>query len=185
MTATTPALQLGAADHRSPPHHPLSHMASSSLTQSYHRSATRIRARPTSLCVVKVSVLRAYLSTVFLGLAALVLVVAGTPAKAALAGAGFALLGAALARTFDIAKERRAEAVLAAKERKADMEATRRAAYTVLHAGESRAPELVATLVTALTHRPLSIDPDLAARHVATLVDGRPGDRGESQAWLE
>jgi len=50
-----------------------------------------------SLSVVRavMSALKSYSSAVLLGLAAVVLLVLGAPAKAALAGAGFAFIGAA------------------------------------------------------------------------------------------
>ena len=59
-----------------------------------------------SLCVVRmvVSALRGYLSAVLLGLAAVALLVLGAPAKAALAGVGFALIGAAVTRGIDLAR---------------------------------------------------------------------------------
>src|SRR6266536_509575 len=54
---------------------------------------------------VVVSALRGYWSAALLGLAALVLLALGAPAKAALAGAGFAFAGAAVIRGLDIARE--------------------------------------------------------------------------------
>jgi hypothetical protein len=69
-------------------------------------------------------VLRGYWSAVLLGLAAVVLLVLGAPAKAALAGAGFALAGAAVTRAIDLAKERRAEAAQADANRRRDLDET-------------------------------------------------------------
>jgi hypothetical protein len=90
---------------------------------------------------VVVSALRAYWSAALLGLAAVVLLVVGAPAKAALAGAGFAFIGAALTRGVDLAKERRAAAAQADADRRRDLDETRRVAYIALHAGaRSRAP---------------------------------------------
>jgi hypothetical protein len=129
-------------------------------------------------------VLRGYWSAVLLGLAAVVLLVLGAPAKAALAGAGFALLGAAVTRAIDLAKERRAEAVQADANRRRDLDETRRVAYMALQAN-SRAPELVATIVNALAHHGLAVDPEEAARHVQNLVSTMPIDRDRSRRWLQ
>jgi hypothetical protein len=128
-------------------------------------------------------VLRGYWSAVLLGLAAFVLLVLGAPAKAALAGAGFALLGAAVTRAIDLAKERRAEAAQADANRRRDLDETRRVAYMALQAN-SGARELVATIVNALAHHGLAVDPEEAARHVQNLVSNMPIDRDRSQRWL-
>jgi hypothetical protein len=135
---------------------------------------------------VVVSALRAYWSAALLGLAAVVLLVVGAPAKAALAGAGFAFIGAALTRGVDLAKERRAAAAQADADRRRDLDETRRVAYIALHAGaRSRAPELVATLVNALAHHGLAVDPDVAVTHIQNLVNDLPIDRGWSERWLQ
>jgi len=134
---------------------------------------------------VVVSALRSYWSAVLLGLAAVVLLVLGAPEKAALAGAGFAFIGAALTRGVDLAKERRAEAAQADVERRRDLDETRRVAYMALLAHGSRAPELVATIVNALAHHGLAVDPDLAAGHVKNLVSAMPVNLGESRRWLQ
>jgi hypothetical protein len=133
---------------------------------------------------VAVSVLRDYWSALLLGLAAVVLLVLGAPAKAALTGAGFALVGAAVTRAIDLAKERRAAAVQAEVDRRRDLDETRRVAYMALQ-GRSAAPELVATIVNALAHHGLAVDPEEAARHVQNLVSTMPIDRGRSQRWLQ
>jgi hypothetical protein len=133
---------------------------------------------------VAVSVLRGYWSAALLGLAAVVLLVLGAPAKAALAGAGFALAGAAVTRAIDLAKERRAEAAQADANRRRDLDETRRVAYMALQAN-SRAPELVATIVNALAYHGLAVDPEEAARHVQNLVSNMPIDRDRSQRWLQ
>jgi hypothetical protein len=141
-----------------------------------------------SLCVVRVvvSALRGYWSAALLGLAAVVLLVLGAPAKAALAGAGFAFVGAAVTRGIDLAKERRAEAAQADASRRRDLDETRRVAYMALHAGSrSRAPELVATIVNALAHHGLAVDPDIAAGHIQNLVNDMPVNRGASERWLQ
>jgi hypothetical protein len=133
---------------------------------------------------VAVSLLRGYWSAALLGLAGVVLLVLGAPAKAALAGAGFALVGAAITRGIDLAKERRAEAAQADASRRRDLDETRRVAYMALQAS-SRAPELVATIVNALAHHGLAVDPEEAARHVQNLVSNMPIDRDRSQRWLQ
>ncbi len=112
-----------------------------------------------------VSLLRGYWSAALLGLAAVVLLVLGAPARAALAGAGFALVGAAVTRAIDLAKERRAEAAQADANRRRDLDETRRVAYMALQAN-SRAPELVATIMNALAHHGLAVDPEESARHI-------------------
>jgi hypothetical protein len=133
---------------------------------------------------VAVSVLRGYWSAALLGLAAVVLLVLGAPAKAALAGAGFALAGAAVTRAIDLARERRAAAAQADANRRHDLDETRRVAYMALQAN-SRAPELVATIVNALAHHGLAVDPEESARHVQNLVSNMPIDRDRSQRWLQ
>jgi len=133
---------------------------------------------------VAVSLLRGYWSAALLGLAAVVLLVLGAPARAALAGAGFALVGAAVTRAIDLAKERRAEAAQADANRRRDLDETRRVAYMALQAN-SRAPELVATVVNALAHHGLAVDPEEAGRHVQNLVSNLPIDRDRSQRWLQ
>jgi hypothetical protein len=134
---------------------------------------------------VVVSALRGYWSAALLGLAAVVLLARGAPEKAALAGAGFALIGAALTRGVDLARERRAEAAQADADRRRDLDETRRVAYMALLAARSSAPELVATIVNALAHHGLAVDPDLAAGHVTNLVSGMPVNPAESRRWLQ
>jgi hypothetical protein len=134
---------------------------------------------------VILQVLRRYLSAVLLGLAAILLLAIGAPSKTALAGAGFAFIGAAVTRGIDLARERRAEAAQAEASRRRDLDETRRVAYMALYAADSRAPELVATLVNALAHHQSAVDPKLAAVHVATIVNGGPGDPRQSVLWLQ
>jgi hypothetical protein len=126
------------------------------------------------------SAFRAYWTAALLGLAAVVLLVLGAPAKAALAGAGFAFIGAAVTRGIDLAKERRAAAAQADADRRRDLDETRRLAYMALatRASGGRA-ELVATLVNALAHHGLAVDPSVAADHILNL------GQGESQRWLQ
>ena len=134
---------------------------------------------------VILQVLRSYRSALLLGFAAVVLLALGAPSGAALAGAGFALLGAAVTRAVDRARERQADAARADADRRRDLDETRRVAYMALYAADSRAPELVATLVNALAHHQPAVDPKLAAGHVATIVNGGPGDPRRSVLWLQ
>src|SRR5260370_826686 len=87
--------------------------------------------------------------------------------RTAAAGAGFALRGASVTRDIDLARERGAEAALADASRRRDLDETRRLAYAaLLSPGVSRDPVLVATIVNALAHHGLAVDPDLAAAHI-------------------
>jgi hypothetical protein len=126
---------------------------------------------------------RNYWSALVLAGTAVVLVIVAAPAKAALAGAGFALAGSALTRAVDIAWQRRAEAVQAVANRRRDLDETRRLAYAVLHARRSRDGVIIATLVNALTHHGLAADPNAAAEHVAAVLNA-PGLAPESEQWL-
>jgi hypothetical protein len=127
------------------------------------------------------SVLRAYWSAWLLGAAAVVLLALGAPARAALAGAGFAFVGAAVTRAIDLAKERRAEAAQADKDRLRDLDETRRLAYAALVAqrSNSRDPVLIATLLNALAHHGSAVEQAVAAEHLRTL------NRDDSQRWLQ
>jgi hypothetical protein len=131
---------------------------------------------------VVVSALRGYWSAALLALAAVVLLALGAPAKAALAGAGFAFIGAAVTRGIDLARERRTEAAQAAADRRRDLDETRRVAYMALVA-HSPAPELIATIVNALAHHGLAVDPETAASHVQNLVRDIPAQA--SRRWLQ
>ena len=127
------------------------------------------------------SAFRAYWTAVLLGLAAVVLLVLGAPAKAALAGAGFAFIGAAITRGIDLAKERRAAAAQADADRRRDLHETRRLAYMALVARDSGGrAELIATLVNALAHHGLAVDPSVAVMHIQNLALG-----GEHERWLQ
>jgi hypothetical protein len=44
--------------------------------------------------------------------------------------------------------------------------------------------ELAATIVNALAHHGSAVDPDIAMRHVTTIVNEGPDDMSESDAWL-
>jgi hypothetical protein len=140
--------------------------------------------RATSLCVVRalVSAVRGYWSAVLLGVAAIVLLALGAPTKAALAGAGFAFIGAAITRGIDLANERRAAAVQADADRRRDLDETRRLLRAALVAGPvaaAREPMLVATLVNALAYHGLGIDPAVANGHLHNLGED------ESRRWAE
>lgn len=127
------------------------------------------------------SVFGAYWTAVLLGLAAVVLLVLGAPAKAALAGAGFAFIGAAITRGIDLAKEHRAAAAQADADRRRDLDETRRLAYMALVTRASGGQaELVATLVNALAHHGLAVDPNVAVKHIENLARG-----GEHERWLQ
>lgn len=126
--------------------------------------------------------IRGYWSAILLGLAAAVLLALGAPAKAALAGAGFAFIGAAVTRSIDLARERRTETARADADRRRDLDETRRLAYALLSKRPSaRDPMLVATLVNALAHHGLGIDPGVAIRQTSAIDQGLPGDAAR---WL-
>ena len=126
---------------------------------------------------------RGYWSALVLAGAAVVLLIAGAPTRAALAGVGFALVGAALTRAFDIAAQRRAAAAQAQASRLRDLDETRRLAYAILNARRSRDGVIIATLVNALAHHGLAADPNVAAEHVASVLNA-PGLAPESEQWL-
>lgn len=83
-----------------------------------------------------------YWSAALLAVAAALLLALGNPSSAALAGAGFAFLGAALTRTVDLVRESRVEAAKAAASRRRDLDETRRVAYMALAARETERYEL-------------------------------------------
>jgi hypothetical protein len=117
--------------------------------------------------------------------AIVLLVLSALLASTVLAGAGSALAGAAAARIVDSARESRAKAKQAEASRRADLDETRRVAYMALLALRSRDRELVATIVNALAHHGLAVDPQVAATHVLNLVSDMPVNRGESERWLQ
>ena len=126
---------------------------------------------------------RGYWSALVIAGAAVVLLIAGAPSRAALAGVGFALVGAALTRALDIASQRRAAAAQAEANRLRDLDETRRLAYAILNARRSRDGVIIATLVNALAHHGLAADPNVAAEHVASVLNA-PGLAPESEQWL-
>jgi hypothetical protein len=81
--------------------------------------------------------LRSYWSALLLLIVAIVLVWRA-PTKEAVTGAGFALLGVALAHLVDRANERRREAVQAHEGRRRDLDETRRLLYMALIVGRTR-----------------------------------------------
>jgi hypothetical protein len=127
---------------------------------------------------------RGYWSAMLLAVAAVVLLILGTPAKAALAGAGFALTGAALTRAVDVAKEHRTEAKQAEDSRRRDLDETRRLAYSALYARGRGGGMILSTLVNAFAHHGLEIDPNETSRHVVAILDPS-NPAGESIAWLQ
>jgi len=125
-----------------------------------------------------------YWSAVLLAVASVLLLVLGIPSKAALAGAGFAFLGAAVTRTVDLARESRVEAAEAETSRRRDLDETRRVAYMALAVRETERYELTATIVNALAHHGSLVDPDIAMRHVIAIVNRDSEDTSQSEAWL-
>jgi hypothetical protein len=125
--------------------------------------------------------LRAYWNAALLGLAAAMFLALGAPTKAALAGAAFALLGAALTRAIDLATEHRAQAARAGADRRRDLDETRRLLLAALEAGPvvHSEPMLVATLVNALAYHGLAADPVTANRHIHNL------GQAESRRWVQ
>lgn len=125
-----------------------------------------------------------YWSALLLAAAAALLLALGVPSKAALAGAGFAFLGAAVTRTVDLARERRVEAAEAEASRRRDLDETRRVAYMALAARGTERYELAATIVNALAHHGPLVDPDVAMGHIVAVVNQGAQDIGQSEAWL-
>jgi hypothetical protein len=123
---------------------------------------------------------RTYWTFVLLGIAAAVLFLVGAPTKAALAGAGFAFAGAAVTRFVDIAGARKAAEVRANEVRLTVLDETRRLAYAALPARASGERALFdATLVDALAHHGLEVNPEEAAGYLQSL------DQDASRRWLE
>jgi hypothetical protein len=133
-----------------------------------------------------VSELRGYWTAVLLGVAALVLLLLGAPTKAALAGVGFAFIGAALTRAVDVAKEHRAAAAQADAERRRDLDETRRLAYMALDLDVIPHAELNSTLINALVHHGLETDRDVATEHIGLLLSPTASARHKAEArdWV-
>ncbi len=133
--------------------------------------------------------LRYHWSAVPLALAAIVLLIWGAalsaPASTAMIGAGSALAGAAATRVIDLDRERRAEAAQVAANHRRDIDETRRLAYMALAARGTERYELTATIVNALAHHGLAVDPEVAIEHVQNLVGDSPVNRSESRRWLQ
>jgi hypothetical protein len=148
-------------------------------------------APPAALSAVSVSVmreifevLRGYASAVVLGVFAIVFLVLGSPAKAAVAGAGFALVGAAITRGIDLARERRAEAAEAEAGRLRDLDETRRLLYMLLlkRPDEPRDPDLSGTLINALVHHGLAVGWTEAMAHITAFENYMDDD---AVRWLQ
>jgi hypothetical protein len=131
------------------------------------------------------SALRGYSSAALLGVAAIVFLVIGAPGKTALAGTGFAFVGAAVTRTIDLARERQAASVQAAEASRRDLDETRRLAYAMLSKRPSeRDPVLVATVLNALVHHGLAADYMTAMPHLTRLDSGQDDDLSSTR-WLQ
>jgi outer membrane murein-binding lipoprotein Lpp len=100
------------------------------------------------------------------------LVVGAPLTKEAAAGAGFVLAGAAITRMVDAVQERRREEAAAQERRRTDLDETRRLAYMVLLAGDTKDYELVATVGNALAHHGLQTPFEEATNHLVKLVRG-------------
>lgn len=127
---------------------------------------------------------RGYRSVLVLAGAAAIFLIVAAPARAALAGAGLAVLGAAVTRAVDLDRERKLEEVQAEASRRRDLDETRRLAYAVLNARRSRDAMITATLVNALAHHGLVADPNVAAQHVTAVLNA-PGLASDSERWLQ
>jgi len=113
-----------------------------------------------------------YWSASAFGAAAVVLLIWAAPTRAALAGAGFALLGAALTRGVDIANERRS----AAAQAEADLDETRRLLYALLTKTQDSPSVLVGTLLNALSHHGAGLDTADALDHLSAVDQGHAED---------
>jgi hypothetical protein len=124
-----------------------------------------------------IRLIQAYFSAGLLALVAVVLLVVGAPAKAASAGAGFALVGAAVTRGIDVANERKRMRTQALADRRRDVDETRRLAYAALVGGNSD-PVLLGSLLNALIHHGHMVVPRQAFEHLMSL------DKGEGRKWV-
>jgi hypothetical protein len=106
----------------------------------------------------------------------------GAPSLEALAGAGFALLGAGITRWVDLAQAARRSHEQEAEARRRDLDETRRVAYMALLVHTTPKYELVATVANALAHHGSDIPSDEAVRHLTAVANGSTA--GESAAWL-
>jgi hypothetical protein len=126
--------------------------------------------------------LRAYQPALLVTAAAVAALSIGAPtSQPVLTGAGIALLGFAAGSWLDLAKEHRAKAAQAAKDRDHDLDETRRLAYAALIAArlEGEDPMLAATLVNALGYHSRIADPADAAEQLLN------PDRAERRRWLQ
>jgi hypothetical protein len=124
-----------------------------------------------------------YWSVGLLAGGAVVFLVAGRTTAEALAAAGFAFIGAAVTRAVDIGQDRRMEVARLEAQRRADLDETRRLCYGALSVATSPGnPMLTATLVNALAHHGLDVDPEEAARFIPQVVSGNDASVGAQ--WL-
>jgi len=132
-----------------------------------------------------ISLLRAYWTAALLAAAAVVLLSIWSPSKAALAGAGFALAGAAITRWIDLAKNRQATSAQETQAQRRDLDETRRLAEALLFKRPSeRDPVLLATVLNALVYHGLRVDYLTASRHLTRIDTGQDHDM-LSTHWLQ
>jgi hypothetical protein len=123
-------------------------------------------------------VLRRYWADAIFGLVAGAILASGAYwSITGLIGAGSALTGAALMRIVDLAREHRGA-------RQRDLDETRRIAYMALLARKTSRHELAATIVNALAHHGMAVDPEEAEENIRRIVSDGPGDVAESEDWL-
>lgn len=64
-----------------------------------------------------------------------------------------------------------------------DLDETRRLLYTVLLDGRTKRSELAATVINALAHHGVGIDPDEATDQVLAALNGDP--KSDGKAWVQ
>ena len=94
------------------------------------------------------------------------------------------MLGRAITRAVDLARERNLEEVLAQAGRRRDLDETRRLAYAVRNSRQSRAATISATLVNALADRGLAADPNVACSARDRCLQ-RSRACSDSERWLQ
>jgi hypothetical protein len=129
--------------------------------------------------------LRDHWSTLLWAASAVVFLVlaGGSLTKEALAAAGFAFAGAAIARAIDIAQQRGRDKAAAEESRRRDFDETRRLAYMALLAPTTESPELVATVANALVHHGQDAPFEDAVTHLTAVVGN--SSREQSVRWLK
>jgi hypothetical protein len=105
-------------------------------------------------------------------------------ASTALAGAGAALAGAAATEFSGLLRQRRAQDREDEKERRRDLDETRRLAYMALMSKGTRSYEVAATIANALGHHQQADDIADGLAHLTALANGDPDNGGEREAWL-